>query len=187
VLIGKNIRLQAMTAADAPLIAEWFSDPAYMGEFNNVWPQTRAAWEQVLGGRRGGHDDGMFLIVGRETGEPMGAIGYWNPFTNADFFKGYEIWYQVHPAFRRRGLATQATCLLINHLFAAMPVPRIQATVAVENMPSCRVTEAAGMQRDGVYRQVTFLHGRWMDMYLYAIVRGDWGDEATYRQGRPPF
>ena len=68
-----------------------------------------------------------------------------------------------------------------------MPVPRIQATVAVENTPSCRVTEAAGMQRDGVYRQVTFLHGRWMDMYLYAIVRGDWGDEATYRQGRPPF
>jgi RimJ/RimL family protein N-acetyltransferase len=76
VLIGKTIRLQPMTVGDAPLIAEWFSDPAYMGEFNNIWPQTPAEWEQHLGGRHGGHDDGMFLIVGRETGEPMGAIGY---------------------------------------------------------------------------------------------------------------
>ncbi len=92
----------------------------------------------------------------------------------------------MHPGFRRRGLATQAACLLINHLFAATPVPRIQATVAVDNAASCRVT-AAGMQCDGVYRQVTFLHGRWIDMYLDAIVRGDWGDEAAYRRGRPPF
>jgi RimJ/RimL family protein N-acetyltransferase len=43
------------------------------------------------------------------------------------------------------------------------------------------------MQREGIYRRVIFLHGRCVDMYLYAIVREDWKDEASYRQGRTPF
>jgi hypothetical protein len=29
-----------------------------------------------------------------------------------------------------------------------------------------------------------FLHGRYVDMHHYAIVREDWRDEDAYRQGR---
>ena len=42
----------------------------------------------------------------------------------------------------------------------------------VGNAASCRVLEKAGFRRDGLYRAVTFLHGRYTDMYLYAITRG---------------
>jgi RimJ/RimL family protein N-acetyltransferase len=40
------------------------------------------------------------------------------------------------------------------------------------------------MRLDGLLRQVAFLNGRFIDMHLYAIVRDDWKDEATYRRGR---
>jgi RimJ/RimL family protein N-acetyltransferase len=186
-LIGEQIYLTLATPDDAPLIAAWFSDPEYLGPFNNTWPMSRQEWEQNLGGHGGGHDSGFYLMRRRESGEPLGAIGYFVPFTQADFFKGYEIWYQVHPSQRRQGVARQAACLLINHLFGATPIPRIQATIAVGNAASCRVVEAAGMARDGLYRGVTFLRGTWTDMYLYAITRADWADEATYRQGCVPF
>lgn len=186
-LTGKNILLRPATVEDAQLLADWFSDPDYFGLYNNVWPMVRQDWEQSLSTRHDGHENAIYLIISCENGEPLGATGYFVPFTNNDFFKGYEIWYQVHPQHRGRGIATQAACLLINHLFDALPVERIQATIAVGNDGSCRVVERAGMQRDGIYRKVTFLHGRYADMYLYSIVRDDWQDETTYRRNRPPF
>jgi ribosomal-protein-alanine N-acetyltransferase len=186
-LIGPHIRLQPPAPDDAARLAAWFSDPEYMGAYNTVWPTTRQEWERTLANPSGGHDTGLFLIVRRAPEEPLGMCGYFNPFTLTDFFLGREIWYQVAPPFRGQGVATQAACLLINHLFAALPLPRVQATVNVANTASCRVLERAGMQRDGLYRQVTFLAGHYADMYLYAITRADWSDEATYRAARPPF
>jgi RimJ/RimL family protein N-acetyltransferase len=186
-LDGVNIRLQPVITADAALIATWFNDAEYMGPFNNVWPTTTREWERNLTERRTSQDEGMFLILGSEDGEPKGLIGYFGPHTMADFFRGVEIWYQVHPRFRGQGIATQAAALLVNHLFDATPLERIQATVAVGNDASCRVVEAAGLRCEGILRRITFLHGRYVDMYLYSIVRSDWGDELTYRVGRRPF
>ena len=57
----------------------------------------------------------------------------------------------------------------------------------VGNDASCRVAERGGMQRDGLYRNVFFLHGRYVNMHLYAIVREDWKNEEVYRQSRPDF
>lgn len=183
-LAGKNISIRPATAEDALLLAGWFSDPAYMGEFNNVWPVTPAQMTRDISMAPSDRSGGMFVITRNDNGEPAGAIGYFNPYALADFFKGYEIWYQVHPGFRRKGIARQAVSLLINHLFDALPVERLQATIEPENKASIRVIEQAGMQRDGVYRKVTFLHGRYSDMLLYSITREDWGSEEAYRKGR---
>lgn len=180
-LTGKNIALRLMTSDDAQLVAAWWSDPEYMGQFNNVWPATRQEWERNLSGAPGKRETGgMYFIVDRVTGDPLGAIGYFSPFTLSDFFRGLEIWYQVHPHSRGRGIASQAAALLVNHLFGALPVERIQATIAVGNDASCRVVEKAGFSRDGLYRKVTFLHGHYIDLYLYAITRDDWQSEEAY-------
>ena len=186
-LIGHTLSLEPATLDHAALLAEWFGDPDYQGPFNNAWPSARQEWERNLAGAPGGHDEGMFLMRRHDDDELVGAIGFFNPFTLSSFFKGVEIWYQVHPRFRRRGYARQAACLLVNHLFDALPLERIQAAIDVANAASCGVVEAAGLQRDGLYRHVTFLHGRWADMYLYSIIRDDWADEAAYRAARRPF
>ena len=185
-LIGKDLRLRPIAPDDAQLLADWYSDPAYLGTYFNIWPSTRQGWERAAT-RESGKDEGIYLMASCEMGEPMGTIGYFNPFTMSDWFKGLELWWQVHPRFRQRGIATQAVCVMINHLFDATPIERLHATVVVGNDLSCRVAEGAGMQRDGLYRKVCFLHGQYVDMHLFAIVRDVWKDEATYRQGRRPF
>jgi len=114
-------------------------------------------------------------------------MGFVNPFTIPTLWRALEIWYQVHPKARGNGHASQAACLLVNHLFSTRPLERIQATVVVGNDASCRVLENAGMQRDGVYRRVFFLHGQYVDMHLYSIVRDDWHDEDAYRASQRPF
>ena len=186
-LNGKNVSLRPATPDDAELMAGWFSDTDYLGEFYNVWPETKLEWERDLAKEEDPRETGMYLIVRKDTGEPAGTIGYFNPFTLKMFARGLELYYQVHPAARGQGVATQAVCLLVNHLFDATPVERLQATVVVGNEASCRVAEGAGMQNDGLYRRVFFLHGSYVDLRLYSIVREDWHDEKAYRQARRPF
>ena len=182
-LIGKNITLKTVRAEDFELISEWWSDPDYMGDFYNVWPQTPEGVKESMEEK---NESGAYLILDREENKPMGTIGYFDPFAIRSFM-GLEIWYQVHHDYRKGGVATQAACLLINHLFDSTTTQRIHATVAIGNDASCRVLEKAGMQKEGVYRSVFFLHGRYIDMHLYSIVRQDWKDENSYREGRPDF
>jgi [ribosomal protein S5]-alanine N-acetyltransferase len=179
--IGKRLRLRRPRVADATLIAEWRSDPEYWGPFYNVAEDTTEEWEQRAR-KEWERDNVTLLITATDSGEPVGMIGYWNPFTLTPFFRGLELWYQVQPSARGRGIATEATCILVNHLFNVRPIERLRATVAFGNDASCRVLEKAGMQRDGVYRGAFFLHGRYRDMHLYSIVRADWQSEDAYRE-----
>jgi ribosomal-protein-alanine N-acetyltransferase len=188
-LIGKNVLLKLTTVEDAQLIADWMSDPNVLGELFNVWPESKQRIEKRLAetGEQDRNERGQFLICSRDKNERMGTVGYFNPFANKTFFKGLEIYYLIHPDFRNKGIATQTACLLVNHLFNATMIERIQATVVVGNAASCRVLEKAGMQKEGICRRITFLHGRYADLYLYSIVREDWKNEKFYRQSCPEF
>jgi ribosomal-protein-alanine N-acetyltransferase len=181
--VGTRLRLRRLTEADAPLIAEWRNDPAYWGPFFNMHEDTVAEWEAEAR-KEWDRDELILLTTDRETDEPLGMIGYFKPFTLGHFFRALEVWYQVHPSARGRGVATEATCILVNHLFNVRPIERIQACVVVGNEGSCRVLERAGMQREGLMRGIHFLDGSYHDLHLYSIVRTDWGSESAYRAGR---
>jgi len=188
-LIGKNIALKPVTIADAQILADWVSDPSVLGEFFNIWPESKLAMEQKLAerGKIDREEGGRFIITSVDDSKRMGNIGYFSPFTLKEFFKGLEIFYVIHPDFRGQGIATQAAGLLVNHLFDATPVEHIQASVVVGNEDSCRVLEKIGMQKDGLYRGVYFLHGRYVDLHLYSILRQEWKNEKSYRQRCPEF
>jgi ribosomal-protein-alanine N-acetyltransferase len=183
VFVGKRLRLRRLWVEDAPLVAEWRSDPMYWGSHANVYDDTPDEWEKEA--KKDWNSDQMdLLITDRESGEPLGMIGWFAPFNRSPIFRGLEVGYQVHPSARGRGVATEATCILVNHLFNVRPVERIQATVVVGNEASYRVLERAGMKQEGVLRGVSFVNGRYHDLHLYSIVRGDWKDESNYRDGR---
>lgn len=112
-LIGTNIRLRPITVDDAQRLADWYNDPEYLGAYYNIWPSTRQRWEQSATRERK-RDEGDYLIISRAADEPMGAVGYFNPFTLGDLFKGYELWWQLHHAFEHRDLQSKShVCLSI--------------------------------------------------------------------------
>jgi [ribosomal protein S5]-alanine N-acetyltransferase len=179
-LIGKHIRLAEYETSFAPLITEWTNDPEYFGPFYNIWPSTQPQWEEELA-KSGDDTQASFVIKARDDDRPLGTIGYITPSTLPSLFRGLEIWYQVHPKERGRGVATQAAAILVDHLFSARPHQRVQATVVGGNDGSARVLERIGMRHEGVLRQNTFLRGEYVDLNLYSIVRNDWKSEADYR------
>jgi RimJ/RimL family protein N-acetyltransferase len=180
-LVGKRIALRVATKADAELLLGWYNDPAYWGDNYNIWPTSlESVHERIEKWRTS--EGGLYIITDRATGEPMGTGGYYSPHAASyrTVFPDFEVWYHIHPNYRRQRVATQAACLLIDHLFGSMPLERLTGFVTAGNAGSARVLELAGMQREGVWRRMMFLHGEWVDVLLYGILRAEWGDHAHY-------
>jgi RimJ/RimL family protein N-acetyltransferase len=112
--------------------------------------------------------------------------GFLNPYAaeHAGMFHGIEIYYQIHPDFRRQGVATQAACIMVNHLFNTRPIERIVGYVAEKNEPSFKVLQKAGLQYEGLHRHMNFTHGEWVNVIQLGMIRSDWANEAEYRAGR---
>ena len=122
------------------------------------------------------------MIQSRDDDRPLGTIGFFTPFSLSLLHRAFEIWFQVHPKERGRGVAHQAAAILVDHIFSSQPVERIQATVARGNDASCAVLDKIGMQREGTLRDMFFLRGRFVDLHMYSIVRSDWKSEQAYRE-----
>jgi aminoglycoside 6'-N-acetyltransferase len=75
---------------------------------------------------------------------------------------------------RGKGYAQEGLQLLVDYLFSGYPTERITAFTDVENLPSQRILEKQGFQREGVLRKALFRDGRWCDIALYGLLRSEW-------------
>jgi RimJ/RimL family protein N-acetyltransferase len=179
--IGKNIELKPIAEEHYPLLHNWFNQPDFMGNFFNIWGLSMETVTKMMNTPP---SQEVYLIVDRASGKPAGALFSFHPYTESSYH-GQEIGYIVHQDNRGKGLATQASSMLINHIFDSTQIERILATVVVGNLASCRVLEKAGMRLEGVERKKFFLHGIFRDTRLYSIIREEWVDEPTYKLHHP--
>ena len=168
-LINKDIEFKLVTDEHHPFLAEWFKEPVYWGNFLNMPPFSKESVKEMLDSFK---ESQWYLIYDRKTGKPMGVIASFNPY--GDGYFGAEIGYVVHQDSRKLGVATKAASMLIDHLFDTSLVPRIIANIVVGNNASRRVVEKAGMSLEGIERRKYFLNGKFVDMWLFSIIRDDW-------------
>ncbi|GGR79627.1 hypothetical protein GCM10010169_24740 [Micromonospora fulviviridis] len=104
--------------------------------------------DRVIAGIIAGNPEqphGHRLIIERETGLTVGAIGLkWPPTEGA-----VEFGYGLAASRRCRGYTTEAVRALVAHARTLPGVTRVYATVDPANVPSVRVLEKAGLRRDG--------------------------------------
>ena len=78
-------------------------------------------------------------------------------------------------SMRGKGIATTAARMLTDYGFASIGFKRVEALVDIENVPSAKLLESAGYQREGLLKnKVTREDGRQVDMYLFAAVPETW-------------
>jgi 8-oxo-dGTP pyrophosphatase MutT (NUDIX family)/GNAT superfamily N-acetyltransferase len=80
-------------------------------------------------------------------GEPAGSV----ELRGSDTGTG-RLWWTTHPAHRRRGIASRAVRLLVEHALAEMGLERVEAHVDAEDHPSIRIGLKAGLRREGLLR-----------------------------------
>jgi RimJ/RimL family protein N-acetyltransferase len=73
-----------------------------------------------------------------------------------------------------QGFAIEALSCLLAVLFEGLKLHRVVADTDVENTAAWTLLERLGLKREGHLRQSLWFKGRWVDEYLYAILRHEW-------------
>jgi ribosomal-protein-alanine N-acetyltransferase len=100
-----------------------------------------------------------------------------------------EFHYWLGEAYWGKGYATEAGRAVLDWVFDAYVVERVQAHCVTDNIASARVMQKLGMRFEGVARSAVRRQDRVWDVAWYAVLRSDRGDPpadatASDRSGR---
>lgn len=165
-LKGKLINLRILEKKDLPLFAKWNNDPEFGGEFEPLEQNSLNDIEKWYDGER----DGEWFIIETKDGKPVGQIMY------SPEGPHVKIGYIIHQDERGKEYCTEAVKIIVDYLFMAKNIVRIQAQTNPGNIASQRVLEKAEFTKEGVIRKATFIRGFWRDAVLYSILREEWNE-----------
>lgn len=77
-------------------------------------------------------------------------------------------------AYKRKGIATKATLLILEYAFEDLVLNKVYLTVDADNEIACRLYEKVGMSCEGLFREDLLHQGKLIDRKRYAILKRDW-------------
>lgn len=116
-------------------------------------------------------ENGRFEACIVEGNQTIGTIGFHN-FDIAN--RSAHIGYWISRESEGKGIITKCCRFLVDHLFNVLKLNRVQINCNVENTRSRAVPERLGFQLEGIHRQVEFLHDRFGDWAVYAMLKEEW-------------
>jgi [ribosomal protein S5]-alanine N-acetyltransferase len=137
-----------LTMMGDPEVMRYYPRPADGREVREFIDRMRAAYKN--------DGCGLWLVVDRESGEPLGRVGLLRQHVNG--VDEFEIGYMIHRPFWRRGLATEAAVAVRDYAFAERKLPRVISLVRPDNVPSQRVARKLGMDVVGTWDHAGVAH-----------------------------
>lgn len=166
-LEGKTIALKLRDKEDVDFFVDFWNKLEYYGEYEPVMPQmTKTEAERQL------ENPGKtvyFMIQKKEDGKKIGLIAHFGESEGT-----ITIGYAIMPSEQGKGYGSEALQLMVDYLFLAKEIHRIQANIDPENKASQRILEKVGFVREGLRRKSSFVRGEWRDTTAYAILREEW-------------
>lgn len=173
-LAGPRLALRRFTAADIPFAIAQEQDRTIMQWIRDAQPleMVQARAESMAAPWRGNDGEWLaFTVVPLELGR---AVGIAVCRVTVAAHETMEIGYRLEASVHRRGYGFEACTTLCAFLFAEVRVRKLIALCAVENVPSWRLMEKLGMQREACLREYSFLGGAWRDEYVYGLFAREW-------------
>jgi [ribosomal protein S5]-alanine N-acetyltransferase len=174
VLEGSAVRLRPLVPSDYPSVFAWYNDPDVVAPYDRFSLDSYDAFVRSV---ESAADDPRSLaprwaVERRAEGDLLGVVGHYLAHPVLEYL---DVWYVLgQRAARGRGYGRESVALLVDHLFRATSVERVGATCDVDNVPSYRLLETLGFRQEGTLRSALFHHGRWHDVRVYGVTRGDW-------------
>ena len=129
------------------------------------------AWFERMHGIQSGGTALQFVVVDRQTGEPVGTCLL---FRYDEGSQRAELGYVLGRAYWGRGYMLEALHALLKHVFAAMGLRRVEAEVDPANVASTGLLERIGFVKEGVLRQRWVDAGRPHDVCAYGLLRHEY-------------
>ena len=165
-LEGKNVNLKLGDKEDIDFFVGFWNNLDFYGQCEPIMEQlTRAEAEK----RFADTSNKSYFIIQKKDGTNIGMTVCIGPSSGA-----MTIGYAIQRSEHGKGYGTEALQLMVDYLFLAKEIHRIQANTDPENEVSQHILEKVGFKREGVSRKSSFVRGQWRDEYHYGILREEW-------------
>lgn len=164
-----KINIRKFEAGDIPNKVRWINDPCNNTFLHYDLPleiDKTEKWFEKNCDRTDRYD-----AVIEADGKPVGLIGL----LSIDH-KNRKAEYYVtigERSYLGRGVANQATKLLLGYAFSELGLNRVYLFTEVQNIAAVRSYERIGFRCEGILKNDLFCKGRFVDRYLYGITKHD--------------
>ena len=174
---GDSIDLVVGNSKWAPLLAKWMNDPKVRQYARNYWPLTL---EEIKKFFEPSPDQGMkdfivFTIYHKKDKKPIGSIGFnhinWIA-RNANIFATIG-----EPEYWGRGIAGEASKLMIKYGFMELNFHKIYSGVYSPNKRSLRAAEKLGFTEEAIIKDEIYVDGNYVDTHKFALFKKDWEEQ----------
>ncbi len=177
-----RLTLRGLTEEDAEAIFAYAANPnmthyTLWEPHQTLADSLRFVRDYALARYREGVPEPMGMVDREDpSGQVIGCVGgFWVSQANATM----ELGYALSEDHWGKGLVVEAATVLIDYLFTAYSVERLQARSVAENQQSLRVLDKLGLSYEGTLRSALWRRGRFRDVCYFSILRGEW--EAQHR------
>lgn len=165
-----KVTIRKFERTDIPKKVEWINDPENNQFLHYDIPLSVEKTERWFDSHLG--EDTRYDAVIEADGVPVGTIGL----LSIDKKNGKAEYYIAmgEKAFKGKGVAKDASRLILEHGFEKLGLNRIYLFTEVENLEAQMLFESAGFKKEGTLRQDIFSHGKYADRFIYGFLREDW-------------
>jgi RimJ/RimL family protein N-acetyltransferase len=170
---GTIVTLRPLSLEDInDMYVSWFND-AEVCKYNShhVYPYTIELAKEYVTKIRSEKRDLVLAIIAKDTGKHIGNISLQN----------------IHPIDRSaeyavilgdrdywgKGVAGEASRLIIQHGFSTMNLHRIYCGTSTENVPMQKLAAKLGFREEGRRKEAMYKNGAFVDVIEYGLLRSD--------------
>ncbi len=119
----------------------------------------------------------LFLLVDKDSEIIIGRCGLhnWNTEHNRAEI-GYVMNYED---YKRKGLMSEAVIAILKYGFEKLKLNRIEAIVGTNNIPSLRIMEKYGFNKEGILRKNSLNLGYYEDSIMFSLLSSEFKTNHT--------
>jgi len=169
---GDRIYLRPIEPADEQKLRKWINDPEIWQYLTHRPPVNAVREREFIEGVGRNLADYCFGLVVRTGDRLIGSAGLHQiqP-VNRSAVLGIMI---GDKQYHGKGFGTEAVRLIVRYGFDELNLNRLALHVFAHNYRAIGCYQKAGFIHEGCQRQALYRGGRYVDEYVFAILRKDW-------------
>jgi len=175
IIYGERIRLRAVEREDVKKYFEWVNDPEVTFGLSLYLPMSMTDEEKWFERASAREPNEKPFAIDVRAGDGWRLIGNCTFFDIDTVVHSAEIGIMIgEKAVWNQGLGTETMFLLLRHGFETLNLNRIALKVYADNPRAIRTYEKAGFVHEGKMRAAVFKRGKFGDVHMMSVLRGEW-------------
>ena len=165
-----KVNIRRFERTDIPKKVEWINNPENNQFLHYDIPISIVGTERWYDSHQG--EETRYDAVIEADGVPVGTIGLLSIDRKNSKAEYYIAMGEVD--YKGKGVAKEASKLILEYGFEKLDLNRIYLFTEVENVDAQMLFERVGFVREGIIRQDIVSHGKYVDRIAYGFLREDW-------------